>query len=168
MQRWPAVPTAANTIERTAISKSAEGVTTMPLFPPSSRSDRPSRAATVWATARPIRTEPVAEISGIRRGGGQGLPDVGPGTDDHAEHAVRGLGHFRQRAAAIAWQAMAHRGVFSDGFQTTASPQTRASIAFQAQTATGKLKAVITPTGPRGCHCSARRCRGRSLAIVRP
>ncbi len=52
--------------------------------------------------------------------------------------------------AAIAWQAIAHRGVFSDGFQTTASPQTRASIAFQAQTATGKLKAVITPTGPSG------------------
>ena len=26
--------------------------------------------------------------------------------------------------------------------------------AFQAQTATGKLKAVMTPTGPSGCHCS--------------
>ena len=49
---------------------------------------------------------------------------------------------------AIAWQAIAESGVFSDGFQMIVSPQTSASIAFQAQTATGKLKAVITPTVP--------------------
>ena len=36
---------------------------------------------------------------------------------------------------------MAVSGVFSDGFQTVASPQTAARAAFQAQTATGKLKA---------------------------
>ena len=40
---------------------------------------------------------------------------------------------------------MAHNGVFSDGFQMTVSPQTNASIAFQAHTATGKLNAEITP-----------------------
>ncbi len=68
----------------------------------------------------------------------------------------------------MAWQAMAVRGVFSDGFQITVSPATRAIIAFQAQTATGKLKAVMTPTGPSGCHCSARRWSGRSLAIDSP
>ena len=66
------------------------------------------------------------------------------------------------------WQAIAVSGVFSEGFQTSVSPQTSASIAFQAQTATGKLNAVITPTGPSGCHCSASRCAGRSLAIVSP
>ena len=36
------------------------------------------------------------------------------------------------------------------GFQITTSPQTIASMAFQAHTATGKLKALITPTTPSG------------------
>ena len=58
--------------------------------------------------------------------------------------------------------------VFSDGFQTTASPQTRASAVFHDHTATGKLKALITPTTPSGCHCSIIRWPGRSEAIVRP
>ena len=35
--------------------------------------------------------------------------------------------------------------VFSDGFQTTLSPQTSASAPFHDQTATGKLKAEMTP-----------------------
>ena len=37
-------------------------------------------------------------------------------------------------------------GVFSDGFQTTESPQTSASAAFHDHTATGKLNALMTPT----------------------
>ena len=45
-------------------------------------------------------------------------------------------------------------GVFSDGFQMHTSPQTHASIVFHDHTATGKLKALITPIGPKGCHCS--------------
>ena len=68
----------------------------------------------------------------------------------------------------IDWHAIAQIGVFSEGFQTTGSPQTRARAAFQAQTATGKLKAVMTPTGPTGCHCSISRCPGRSLVMVSP
>ena len=63
---------------------------------------------------------------------------------------------------------MAVSGVSGDGFQTIVSPQTAATAAFQAQTATGKLNAVMIPTGPSGCHCSNIRCIGRSLAIVRP
>ena len=50
--------------------------------------------------------------------------------------------------------ATALRAAFEDGFQITVSPHTRAINAFQDHTATGKLKAVITPTGPSGCHCS--------------
>ena len=78
------------------------------------------------------------------------------------------LGISRKTDATIAWQAMAQSGVFSDGFQITGSPQTQARAAFQAQTAIGKLNAVITPIGPSGCHCSDNRCCGRSLAIVNP
>ena len=47
-----------------------------------------------------------------------------------------------------------------DGFQIIVSPQTAATMAFQAQTATGKLNAVMIPIGPSGCHCSIIRCRG--------
>ena len=59
-------------------------------------------------------------------------------------------------------------GVRSLGFQTTGSPHTSARAEFQLQTATGKLKAVITATGPSGCQVSSIRCPGRSEAIVRP
>ncbi len=41
-----------------------------------------------------------------------------------------------------------------DGFHTAKLPTTAAMNAFQDQTADGKLKAVITPMAPRGCHCS--------------
>ncbi len=68
----------------------------------------------------------------------------------------------------ILWVAIAVRGVFSDGFQITGLPQTNASAAFHDQTATGKLKAEITPTGPMGCQISLILCPGRSEAMVRP
>ena len=60
------------------------------------------------------------------------------------------------------------RGVRSEGFQSTGSPQTRARAAFQLHTATGKLNALITATGPSGCHVSVSRWPGRSEAIVFP
>ena len=47
----------------------------------------------------------------------------------------------RQTRSAILVTAIAVSGVFSDGFQIVASPQTAASAAFHDQTATGKLKA---------------------------
>ena len=59
-------------------------------------------------------------------------------------------------------------GVTRLGFQIMASPQTAASIAFQAQTAAGKLNAVMMPMVPIGCHCSYMRCEGRSLCMVSP
>ena len=114
----------------------------MPLLPPSSRSERPSRAATVWATARPIGTRCRSpRSSGSRAIGGERLADVArrrsPGCDTPG-------GTNRQFASTLdrtsVWQAIAESGVFSDGFQTTVSPQTSASIAFQAQTATGKVE----------------------------
>ena len=63
----------------------------------------------------------------------------------------------RQTCSAIFITAMAVSGVFSDGFQIVASPQTAASAAFHDQTATGKLKAEMMPTKPSGCHCSIKR-----------
>ncbi len=48
------------------------------------------------------------------------------------------------------------------------SPQTSATAVFHDHTATGKLKALITPTTPIGCHVSIRRWPGRSDGMVRP
>jgi hypothetical protein len=53
--------------------------------------------------------------------------------------------------------ASADKVDFSEGFQTTLLPQTSASAVFQDQTATGKLKAEMTPTTPSGCHVSIMR-----------
>jgi hypothetical protein len=64
--------------------------------------------------------------------------------------------------------ATAESGVFGDGFQIEMSPHTAATKLFQAQTATGKLNALMIPTRPSGCHCSYMRWPGRSLCMVRP
>ena len=69
---------------------------------------------------------------------------------------------------AMALLAMAVSGARRLGFHTVVSPQTAASMLFQAQTALGKLKALMTPIGPSGCHCSMRRWLSRSLGMVRP
>ena len=71
-------------------------------------------------------------------------------------------------ALQIFIEAIADSGVFGDGFQSVMSPQMAAMKLFQAHTATGKLKAEITPTMPIGCHCSYMRWPGRSECMVRP
>ena len=50
--------------------------------------------------------------------------------------------------------AIAQRAVDEDGFHIVVFPHIAAMNAFQLQTATGKLNALITPVMPRGCHCS--------------
>ena len=66
------------------------------------------------------------------------------------------------------WHASAVTGVLSDGFHSTGSPHTMPSAKFHDQTATGKLNALITPTGPKGCQVSIILWPGRSDAMVRP
>src|SRR5690606_39497305 len=53
--------------------------------------------------------------------------------------------NFAKAFSNNAWQAKATSGVFSEGFQMTGLPQTMANAVFQDQTATGKLKAEMTP-----------------------
>ena len=53
---------------------------------------------------------------------------------------------FRSRTSLqIFWTAMAHNGTEEDGFQIVTSPAAAAINAFQAHTATGKLKARRHP-----------------------
>ena len=152
---------------RTARSRSADGQTMAALLPPSSRIVLPKRAATTGATARPIRVEPVADTTATRGSAASFAPVSGP----PIRQAARPSGaspNWRAALAKTAITASAVSGVFSDGFQITGLPQTSASAAFQAQTATGKLKAVMTAVTPAGCQVSIIRWPGRSEAIVSP
>ena len=89
MQRWPAVPTAAKRMARTARSRSADGATIMALFPPSSSNERPRRAVTrgphllAHGRAAGGADEPQAPIVD------QPLADVAAADDDLAETVGR-------------------------------------------------------------------------------
>src|SRR6266581_2537152 len=101
-------------------------------------------------------TEPVAETNGIRVSPASFWPTVLRSPTSRVK--IAGSAPVsRQTRSAIFVTATAVSGVFSDGFQTVASPQTAARAAFHDQTATGKLNAVITATTPSGCHCSIKR-----------
>ena len=93
-----------------------------------------------------MAVEPVAETSGTRVIVDEGLADLAA-ADEHRRRGPPGtppkrLARALERGPAT---ASAVSRVFSEGFQTTLSPQTKASAAFQDQTATGKLKAEMTP-----------------------
>ena len=137
------------------------GATIIALLPPSSSSERPSRAATRGATAPAHRASSRSPRPAARRGSSASCAHGRPPPITHLEQAV---GHARRcRSAArcsSVWQASAVSGVCVDGFQITGSPQTSGERRVPAQTATGKLKAVITPTGPSGCHFSIIRWPG--------
>jgi len=174
VQRWPAVPTAPNSTPRAARSMSASGITMMALFPPSSRSVRPSLLPTTSPTRRPMRVLPVALMSGKRRSASiasptsASLPITSPNTSSARPHFGTKTSWDRITSCATLFMAIAVSGVMSDGFQIMVSPHTAASIAFQAHTAAGKLNAVMIPIVPSGCHCSYMRWRVRSLCMERP
>src|SRR2546430_13659273 len=92
-------------------------------------------------------TEPVAETNGIRASSASFSPTVFRSPISKLKMAGSAP-VSRQTRSQIFVTAIAVSGVFSEGFQTVASPQTAASAAFHDHTATGKLNAVITATTP--------------------
>ena len=78
--------------------ESASSRTMTALFPPSSRSDRPSRFATVSPTARPIAQLPVADTSGMRSSSAMRAPS---GRPPHASAKIGGCPIARAVSAAI-------------------------------------------------------------------
>ena len=130
--------------------------------------DRPAESAADDLGRRdgPSGSSRSPRSSGRRRIVQHPLADVVGPADAEVEDARAAVGPAT--SSTMCCTAMAVSGVSGDGFQIMVSPQTAAIMAFQAQTATGKLNAVMMPIGPSGCHCSIIRCRGRSLAIVRP
>ena len=166
VQRWPAVPTAPNNDPIIAISKSASLEIIMALLPPSSSKALPNLAPTAAPTALPILVDPVAETKGILVSFAIHSPTSLPPIIKL--QTPSGTLFLLNTSSMICWQAMAHKGVFSEGFHIHTSPQTQASIVFQLHTVTGKLKAEMIPTIPRGWYCSYIRWPGRSLCIVNP
>ncbi|MNK95660.1 hypothetical protein D3C87_1159070 [compost metagenome] len=148
-------------------SRLADGATMAALLPPSSRMVRLNRPAQAMPTSRPMRVEPVALISRTAGCCTSCAPSVRPPGSTTHRPACWGAASSNTRSSS-ACAASAHSGVFSDGFQTTPLPQTSASAAFHAHTATGKLNAEITPHSPNGCQVSRIACAGRSEAIVSP
>src|SRR5690606_9686285 len=136
------------------------------LFPPNSKRDLPSRAATVVATDFPMAVDPVAETRATRGSAARAWPRLA--SPMISPDTPSGTSLASKTSATIRWHAKAERDAFSEGFQTQALPQTQATNAFQLQTATGKLKAEIIPTTPKGCHCSYILCIGLSECIVSP
>jgi hypothetical protein len=95
---------------------------------------------------------PVTLTSGMRRSSTIRSPISA--SPPIARHITPGTPCFSSTLAAIFVAAIAQSGVFGDGFHKIESPHSAPIIAFHDHTATGKLKAVITPTGPSGSHCS--------------
>src|SRR5688572_4513812 len=118
------------------------------LLPPNSNKALPNLAPTAAPTAFPIRVEPVADISGILVSLLIHSPASRPPINKQLTPS--GTAFFSKMSFTICWHATPHNGVFSEGFQIQTSPQTHASIAFQLQTATGKLNAEMIPTIPNG------------------
>ncbi len=166
VQRWPAVPTAPKTTAGMTSSRSASAATMIALLPEHSRRQRPNRPATTWAICLPTADDPVNESNATRGSAASRAPASRPASMSSVK--IGGRSSSRTIRLQSCWTAIAASGVFGDGFQTVALPHTAESNAFHAQTATGKLNAVITPTTPNGCHCSYIRCPGRSECMVLP
>ncbi len=101
------------------------------------------RAASFGATARPMAVDPVAETRGMIGESTSCWPTVASPMRSVARPAgmVPNLdSNFFAARSKMACVASAVNGVFSLGFQTTASPQTSARAAFQLQTATGEVE----------------------------
>ncbi len=110
------------------------------------------RLATRSPTMRPTLVEPVKLTSGTRRSSTKDCASSLPASLNRKNRS--GKPPSLSASLQMRMAAIADNGVLGEGFQIEMSPQTAATNEFQAQTATGKLKALITPTTPSGCHCS--------------
>ena len=94
------------------------------------------------------------------------LTDVGVAVHDTRQGRRNTIG-FSDLVPNVLASNGAERALFRR-LQTQESPQIHARAVFQAQTATGKLKAEMIPTTPSGWYCSNMRCSGRSECVVIP
>ena len=130
-------------------SKSAEGQTIAALLPPSSRRSLPNLSATIGANSLPILVLPVAETRLIL---------ASSHIDTASALAPSRIKIKSENSPLTLSQAcfipFAQSFEWGLGFQIILLPHTAAKQKFHAKTAMGKLKAVIHPTTPIGCHNS--------------
>ena len=119
------------------------------LLPPSSNSNFPSLAETIGANSFPIWVLPVADIKEILLSSQSATDSSFPPSKIKIRSEKSSL--ILSQAFLIPLAHSFERGL---GFQIMLLPQTAAKQKFQAKTAIGKLKAVIHPTIPNGCHIS--------------
>ena len=110
-------------------------------------------------------TEPVAETSGIRLSSASFWPTLLRSPSSKVK--IAGSAPVsRQTRSAIFVTAIALSGVFSDAFQTVASPQTAASAAFHVQFSHTYLPLLFGPFGAEiisGSVLAVRWCTARDL-----
>ena len=168
VQRWPAVPTAPNTIARHGQVEVGGLID----------DDGVVAAELEQALAQP-RGDALADLAADRGGAGEG-------DQRDARDRRRSAWRARVPASMNSWKTGGSAAALAAPGCTAAAPRARSagswarastrrrcrrsrpSSAFQAHTATGKLKAEMMPTTPSGCHCSYMRCCGRSECMVRP
>ncbi len=130
------------------------------LPPPSSSMVRPSLEETLSAILRPVLTEPVKEMSGTLGSEASISPISTPGPA-----TIVKMGGCRFLLHHLRHGPHYHYGgkhSLVEGFQITVSPTVAAMNEFQDHTEAGKLKAVITPTGPPGGATAHRACGAAS------
>ena len=175
VQRWPAVPTAPKRVraDDQVPGRRSRCMMIMALLPPSS-SRQSGRVGLATAVAH-VPAHPAGsrwrEISGRRRSAIMRLAHrLVIAADDEPEEiawidqpsglkmswlrmtsCVNNLGHRDGAQRASTWAGLPDHRVSTDGGQHRVPGPDRA---------TGKLKAVMMPMVPSGCHCSYMRCSG--------
>ena len=122
------------------------------LLPPSSSIARPILLATFSYMVLPVFVDPVNDTS-LSLGS---LDIHSPPSDPllATGENICGAPSLSRTLEMTFITPTAAREALVDGFHTTVSPHTAATMAFQDHTEDGKLKALITAMGPSGCHCS--------------
>jgi hypothetical protein len=159
VQRWPAVPTAPNTMAGNRQLQVGGFVDDDRVVAAQFQQRATHALRHALADQRPTLVDPVKLISGTRLSSTKVCASRGAGIVEQEEDVREaGLG---QRLVADLHRAMADSGVFGEGFQMLMSPQIAATNAFQAHTATGKLNALMIPTSRS--DATARTCGGRGV-----
>src|SRR3546814_9597432 len=164
VQRWPAVPTAPNTIAGIASFRSAVSSTIIALLPPSSSSERPMRLATRSPTWRPTLVEPVKLTRPMRLSSTKVWASSVPASLNRKK--MSGKPHFFSASFQIFIEAIAANGVLGEGFQMQMSPQAADTKAVQAQHVAGKLNAEKNQTMQNGGQHMSTRGAGNTGGMV--
>ena len=140
------------------------------VYRPSSRMERPNRAATPLAhdTAHGGGTR-WRSTTGIRASSTKAAPTSRP-PSSRTERSPGASPNFALARSNSAWAAMAVSGVLFRRFPGHRVAANQGERGIPAPDGDGEIERRNhpTPTPPAGCHCSISLWSGRSLPMVRP